>query len=127
MDERRKRVDFKEIFRRDIRERRYEPGDLEDVQRGFEPFTDDGQFAFADGAGNKTYFMDTSGGDVTLTLPSAGPSAGIEYKVKRTTAGVNALTITALSGNIDGTASIGVSVQYDCLQIVSDGSNWWIV
>ena len=127
MDERRKRVDFKEIFRRDIRERRYEPGDLEDVQRGFEPFTDDGQFAFADGAGNKTYFMDTSGGDVTLTLPSAGPSAGIEYKVKRTTAGVNSLTITALSGNIDGTASIGVSVQYDCLQIVSDGSNWWIV
>lgn len=127
MDGQKPRIDFNQIFKRDIRERRFEPGDLEDVQRGFEPFEDDGQFAFADGAGNKTYFMDTSGGDVTLTLPSAGPSAGLEYKVKRTTAGVNSCTITALSGNIDGTASVGISVQYDCLQIVSDGSNWWIV
>lgn len=117
------------LFRRDVRERDFEPGQLEYVRRGFQPYTDpeNSQYALADGAGNVIYFVDTTSADVTITLPSAGPSVGTMYKVKRTTGGANNCNITAASGNIDGTATIGIATQYTCLQIVSDGENWWIV
>lgn len=117
------------IGHRDIRERDFEPGQLQYVRRGFEPYTDtdNGQYAMADGAGNVIYFCDTTGGPVTVTLPSAAASAGTMFKVKRTTGGANALNIVATTGNIDGTATVSIATQYTCLQIVSDGDNWWIV
>lgn len=114
---------------RDVKERQYEPGDLEVLRKGFQPYTDpqDNQYWLSDSQGNKICFADTSSGDVAITLPSAGPSVGLCYKVKRTTGGINSLTVTADSGNIDGTATVGISTQYTCLQMVSDGENWWIV
>lgn len=117
------------LFRRNVEERDFEPGQLEYVRRGYEPYTDtdSGQYALADGSGNVIYFCDTSSGDVTVTLPSAGASVGTMFKVKRTTGGVNNLNVTATTGNIDGTATVGIATQYTCLQIVSDGENWWIV
>ena len=117
------------VGKRDIKERQFEPGDLEVLRKGFEPYTDpdDSQYWLADSQGNRIVFADTSGGAVTITLPSAGPSTGLCFKVKRTTGGLNALNVTALSGNIDGTATVGIATQYTCLQIVSDGTNWWVV
>ena len=99
------------VGKRDIKERQYEPGDLEVLRKGFEPYTDpdDGQYWLADSQGNRICFADTTSGNVTVTLPSAGPSTGLCYKVKRTTGGFNALNITALSGNIDGTATVGIA------------------
>lgn len=116
------------VGKRDIKERQFEPGDLEFLHKGFEPYTDpdDGQYWLADSAGNNICFADTSTGNVTITLPSADASTGLCYKVKRTTGGVNTLKVTTLSGNIDDTATITIATQYVCLQIVSDGSNWWI-
>ena len=113
---------------RDIKERQYEPGDLEVLRKGFQPYTDpqDGQYWLADSAGNNICFADTSSGNVSITLPSAGPSLGLCYKVKRLTGGVNSLTITANSGNVEDTTTLTIAVQYVCLQLVSDGTDWWI-
>ena len=117
------------IGKRDIKERQFEPGDLEVLHKGFEPYfsDDDSQFWVADEQGNRICLADTSGGDVLITLPAAQDVMGENWKIKRTTGGVNNLSITAVSGNIDGTATIGITTQYTCLQIISDGDNFWIV
>lgn len=116
-------------FERDIKERQFEPGDLEVLRKGFEPYTsdDDSQFWLADSHGNRICLADTSGGNVTITLPAAKDVMGLNWKIKRTTGGLNKLYITAESGNIDGTATVGIATQYTCLQIMSDGDNFWIV
>lgn len=89
---------------------------------------DDSQNTFTDGQGNKYWFVDTSGGNVTITLPDATTvTADIIYTVKRTTGGVNTLTVTSDAGNIDGAASQTINTQYASYSYVSDGANWWII
>lgn len=90
--------------------------------------TDDGQSTFTDGQGNKYWFVDTSGGNVTVTLPAATEvTADIIYTVKRTTGGANTLTVTTGGGNIDGAASQTINTQYASYSYVSDGENYWII
>ena len=115
-------------WERNVKERQFEPGDLDVLRRGFEPYTsdDDSQFWLADSHGNRICLADTSGGDVTITLPDPKDAMGLCYKVKRLTAGVNSLTITSESGNVEDTTTLSIAVQYTCLQLVSDGDNWWI-
>lgn len=116
-------------FRRDVEERQYEPGDLEVVRRGMQPYDDaeSGLYCIANDLGDVLVIGDTSGGDVTFTLPSANASVNVTYYVKRTTGGVNSLNVVSSAGNIDGTATVGIATQYTCLQIRSDGENWWVV
>jgi len=97
------------------------------IQRGVEPGVDGGQNYWEDGAGNRVYIADTSGGSVVILLPSAGRSTGTRYTVKRTTGGVNTLLVYALSGNIDGTPTYSIGVQYTSLTMFSDGNQYWIV
>lgn len=90
--------------------------------------TDDGQSTFTDGSGNKYWFVDTTAASVTITLPNATDTAAdTVFTVKRTTGGVNTLTVQAGSGNIDGSATHSLPNQYDCFSYVSDGENYWIV
>lgn len=90
--------------------------------------TDDGQSTFTDGQGNKYWFVDTTGGNVTITLPDAREvTADTIFTVKRTTAGANTLTVTAGYGNIDGAASQTINTQYASYSYISDGENWWII
>lgn len=90
--------------------------------------TDDSQNTFTDGQGNKYWFADTTGGNVTITLPDATTvTADIIYTVKRTTAGVNTLTVATDAGNIDGSATYSLPNQYDKVSVVSDGENYWTI
>lgn len=90
--------------------------------------TDDGQNTFTDGQGNKYWFVDTTSGNVTITLPDATEvAADTRFIVKRTTAGANSLTVATGGGNIDGAATKSMATQYDVFTFVSDGSNYWIV
>ena len=116
-------------FGRNIRERQFEPGDLEDVRRGHEPYTDpeSGLYCIEDSMGNVLVIGDTSGGNVLHTIPSAAAAINVTYHVKRTTGGANTLKVTSSSGNIDGTATVTIATQYTCLQLRSDGADWWIV
>lgn len=90
--------------------------------------TDDAQNTFTDGQGNKYWFVDTTGGNVTITLPDATEvAADTRFIVKRTTAGANSLTVATGGGNIDGSATKSMPTQYDKFTFVSDGTNYWIV
>lgn len=80
---------------------------------------------FTAAAGN-AYGVDTSGGAVTCTLPTAVGIAGKEIVVSLRTAGNN-LTFNTTSGQtIDGQASgaIVTGVRYNTYRFMSDGANW---
>lgn len=94
----------------------------------FKTDSDNGQVSFTDGQGNVFWFVDTTSGNVTVTLPDATTvTPDTRFTVKRTTAGVNTLTVDTGGGNIDGAASKSMATQYDKYTFVSDGSNYWIV
>lgn len=78
--------------------------------------------------------VDTSGGAVTVTLPTAVGAAGREIIVKKWETGiVNDITIDGagsetIDGNLTATISASTSATIlGSLRIVSDGANWAIV
>jgi hypothetical protein len=71
--------------------------------------------------------MDTTGGNLTLTLPTAVGIAGRVYVIMNIGSGGNTLTIDP-----DGTETINRNLTQDILdldsvRVISDGSNWWII
>jgi len=89
---------------------------------------DDSQQTFTDGQGNKYWFVDTTAGNVTITLPDPTTmAADTIFTVKRTTAGANTLTVQAESGTIDGAATHLIPTQYASYSYVSDGAQYWII
>lgn len=83
--------------------------------------TKTGNYALVAGDKNTMIFMDTTSGDLTLTLLDAA-TAGNGYRVsfKKIAAG-NTLNIT---GTIDGTANPSFTEDNTSKAIVSDGTNW---
>jgi hypothetical protein len=59
---------------------------------------------------------------LTLTLPAAASNTGREYRIKNRNTG----TVTVSGANIDGAASLTLSVQYQSVILVSDGTEWGI-
>lgn len=62
-------------------------------------------------------------GTFTLTLPTAASSPGKVYHIKNIGTGV--ITVEG-SETIDDETSMILS-QYDCMDIASDGTEWWII
>jgi hypothetical protein len=70
--------------------------------------------------------VDTSGGAVTVTLPSSMP-AGKVFVIKQGGHASNAVTIaTAGSETIDGAATISLASAYGAANLMFDGSNYLI-
>ena len=70
---------------------------------------------------------DTVGGAATLTLPAAASNTGTVLYIKKlgTTGSV---TVDGNSAEtIDGAATQVLSTQYEVIQIVCDGTEWWII
>ena len=70
---------------------------------------------------------DATSGDLTITLPTAVGITGRIYYIKRIDGSANTVTV---DGNGSETIDDGLTItlsQYDCLQIVSDGTEWWIL
>lgn len=87
-----------------------------------------GQNVFTDGRGDRFWFVDTTAGAVTITFPAAADMApDVINWVKRTTAGANSITVSSLSGTIDGAASHSIPTQYMCYGYVSDGTKYHIL
>jgi hypothetical protein len=62
--------------------------------------------------------IDTTGGDVTVTLADAGDMIGHSYVLKRISGGANACTIAAPgSQTIDGSATITLDNQWDSVTV----------
>lgn len=64
-------------------------------------------------------------GVITLTLPT--PASGQMVFVKRVDANSGALTISGGGANIDGASNKALYYQYESINVVSDGTNWFIV
>ena len=70
-----------------------------------------------------TILVDTTAGNVTVTLPANG----LVYRIKRITGGANTLTIATASGNIDNAATASLAIQYESVTLKSDGTDFWVV
>jgi len=71
---------------------------------------------------------DTSGGAFTLTLPTAVGNSGKEYEFKYIDSNFsNALTVDADGAElIDGSAMKTLNTQNETLNIISNGTNWFV-
>lgn len=64
-------------------------------------------------------------GAITITLPDAATAhKGRRYSVKNIGAGI--VTIASAGGTIDTGATTQISVQFESLDFISDGTNWWV-
>lgn len=71
--------------------------------------------------------VDTSGGDVTVTLPAAADVVGYCMQVVKTEA-ANTVTVDADgSETISGSATVAWTTQHETRTIVSNGAGWRIV
>jgi hypothetical protein len=71
-------------------------------------------------------FVNASGGNITITLPTAVGIIGRQYIIKRVEGSANSVTIDPnASETIEGDATMSLVGQRSVV-IVSDNSNWWI-
>ena len=75
----------------------------------------------------KGYFVDSSGGTKTMTLP-ASPSVGDTVAINALDGATNAVTVARNSSNIEGaTGNITLDADYGAVTLVySDASNGWV-
>jgi len=76
--------------------------------------------------GDGIIVVDASASAVTVTLPTAKSANQKRIAFKKIDPGANQVIIAANgSETIDGNATRTISVQYDTLEIVSDGRTWY--
>lgn len=75
---------------------------------------------------NGVILVNAAGANRVVTLPSAVTAgAGFILTVKKTDSSSNTVTLTpVLAQTIDGASTYVLSVQYQTIQIMSDGTNW---
>lgn len=72
--------------------------------------------------------VDATSAAITITLPLVSTCTVYEFSIKKTDSTLNTVTIDgAGSETIDDDLTQLLESQYECLTIVSDGSEWWIV
>ncbi len=71
---------------------------------------------------------DATSGAITITLPAASTVSGYRFYVKKIDSSANTVTIARTGADtIDGGTSAVISVQYVTLNLVSNGTNWFII
>ena len=79
-------------------------------------------------ANDSVILADATGGAFSLNLPTAVGISGTVYDIKRTNSGANNVTIDASGAQtIDGALTYVLTVQYQSVTLISDGSNWSIL
>jgi len=84
---------------------------------------------------DNTILVDTSGGDVTVTVYSSGSNAGAHVTIKRieNSAGTdvtnnNVVTISAEgSDKFDGLENLYLQRPFSSVTLVTEGANWFVV
>ena len=77
--------------------------------------------------GTSHVLVDTTAGSVTITLPRADTMMGRVVVVKKLVA-ANTLTLDGDgSETIDGAATFAWTAQYQSHDLLSDGTQWWVV
>jgi len=79
-------------------------------------------------ASDTIIFCNATGGNMTVTLPSAASHTGRNLTVKRTNTTANTVTVGSAAGTIDGAASYIIpGGTLNSITVVSDGTNWYII
>jgi len=73
-----------------------------------------------------TILVDSSSNDVTISLSSAASAVGKIFSIKAIDI-TNTITIDGNGSEIDGDLTKLLTGLYDCITVISDGSNWWII
>ena len=77
--------------------------------------------------GDGTILVDASAGEVTITLLPVA-DADNYYNIKKIDTTVNRVIIeTDAAETIDGDASVDITAAYESLQLITDGSNWFVI
>lgn len=81
---------------------------------------------------DEVVLVDTSGGNVTLTLPDAANARGLLLMVKRMTAGANSLTLQGGGSDVIDGSTVSLASQYDtatiCAALVASPNTYgWVV
>ncbi len=69
--------------------------------------------------------VSSSSGNITLTLPAASTSNKIKYTIIKTSNDSNTITIAAGTSFINGVSNKAITSQYEVIQIICDGVNWF--
>jgi hypothetical protein len=79
-------------------------------------------------ASDHVILCDASGGTFTVTLPAVSGVTGLVLHIKKTDSSSSAVTIDGNSAEtIDGDQTIDLTLQYESVMIVSDGTSWHII
>ena len=77
---------------------------------------------------DSTILGNASAGAFSITLPTSVGATGRLYTIKKVDSSANAVTIaTTSSQTIDGQTTKPLSIQYDGVQVQSDGANWVVI
>ena len=71
--------------------------------------------------------VDTTAGNVTLTLPPANTVPGFRIECKKLTAANTLIVDGAGSETIDGSATLAWTTQYQSYSLIADGGAWHVV
>jgi len=75
---------------------------------------------------NDVVLVNAAGGAINITLPT--PSDGKLFYIKKTDSSVNAVNVLPSSSEtIDGESRNVLQGQYDSVELISDGTNWWVL
>ena len=96
--------------------------DLSDVSGGYSVVSKTTNYAASDG---EVVLADASGGAFSVTLPAA--DSGSKVAVKKTDSSSNAVTVaTPGSETIDGMSSFAIGSENEVIEVISDGSHWYL-
>lgn len=77
---------------------------------------------------NDVILADASSGSLTLTLPLAVGAAGHTFRIKKIDSTSNAVTVIRQGSNlIDGVTSISLGIQNESFDVISNGTNWYVL
>lgn len=75
---------------------------------------------------NDVVLVNATSAAIDITLPT--PSDGKLFYIKKTDGSANLVNILPSSSEtIDGESRNVLLSQYDCIELVSDGTNWWVL
>lgn len=83
--------------------------------------------AYAVAATDEIILANASGAAFAVTLPAANAQTGRRVTVKKIDSSANAVTVASGGGTIDGAASVALGSQNEAVEVISDGTNWWVI
>jgi hypothetical protein len=75
-----------------------------------------------------TVLADATSGNITLTLPAAASNVNKFFRIKKIDSSANTITVDGnASETIDGDTTMIISFQWSAMDIVSNGTGWYII